>query len=90
MNEMSDLFKNVFWYIIWEMYHEKILPGWCAFFIPNRFKKQRVCDEAVARNPYMLGYVPDQYKTQVMCIKTLEEDPLQLQYVPDQYKTQEM
>ena len=80
---MSDLFKNVFWYIIREMYHEKILLGWYAFFIPNRFKTQRVCDEAVACNSYMLGYVPDQYKTQGMCIKAVEEDQVQLQYVPD-------
>ena len=32
LNEMSDLFKNVFWYIIREICNEKILPGWCVFF----------------------------------------------------------
>ena len=90
---MTDLFKNVFWYIIREMYHEKFLPGRCAFFIPNQFKTQRVCDEArhESRNmPCMLGYVPDKYKTQGMCIKAVEKGLLQLQHVPDCLKTQGM
>ena len=69
LNKMSDLFKNVFWYIIREMCHEKILPGLCTFFIPNHFKIEKVCDEAVACSPCMLGYIPDQYKTQEMCDK---------------------
>ena len=86
---MTDLFKNVFWYISREMYHEKLLPGWCAFFIPNQFKTQRVCDEAVRNMPCMLRYVPDKYKIQGMCIKAVEKDPLQLQHVPDCLKTQE-
>ena len=69
LNKMSDLFKNVFWYIIREMCHEKILLDLCTFFIPNHFKMGKVCDEAVACSPCMLGYIPDQYKTQEMCDK---------------------
>ena len=88
--KISDLFENVFWIIIREMSHEKVLPGWCAFFIPNHFETQRVCDEAMAYKPRMLGYIPDKYKTQKMRIKAVEEDPLQLQYVPDHLRTQEM
>ena len=48
---MSDLFKTAFWHIIQEMYNEKILSGWCAFFfIPDHFKTQEMCDEAVAHS----------------------------------------
>ena len=61
---MSDLFKNVFWYIIQEMCNEKILPAWCALLlIPGHFKTQEMCDEAVAHSPRMLNYVSDHFKT---------------------------
>ena len=56
------------------MYHKKILPGWFTFFIPNHFKTQGVCDEAMRKIPWMLRYVPDKYKTQGMCIKAVKED----------------
>ena len=71
---MSNLIKNVFWYIIREMCNEKILRGWCAFFlIPDRFKTQEMCDKAVARSPCMLIHVPDHFKTQEMCDKAVEK-----------------
>ena len=73
---MSDLFKNVFWYIIQEMSHKKIPSGWFAFFIPNRFKTQKV-----VCSPSMLGYIPDQYKTHEMCNKAVEKDPSSLELV---------
>ena len=61
---MSDLFKDVFWYIIQEMCNEKILPGWCALLlIPGHFKTQEMCDEAVAHSPRMLKHVSDDFKT---------------------------
>ena len=90
INKMNDSFKNVFWYIIREMYHEKILPGWFAFFIPNSFKTQKICDEVVLHNPYMLGYISDKHKAQEICKKASEKDPSQLTYVSNQYKTQEI
>ena len=91
LNKMSDLFKNVFWYIIREISNEKILPGWCAFFLlPDRFKTHEMCDEAVACSPRMLRHVPGYFKTQEMCDKATGKNPHGLQDVPDHFKAQEM
>ena len=43
-------------------------------FVPDRFKTQEICNEAVTYNPYTLTFIPDHVKTQemrneVMCIK---------------------
>ena len=55
---MSDLFKNIFWYIIREICNEVMHISPAAFFlIPDRFRTQEMCDEAVARSPHMLRHV---------------------------------
>ena len=91
LDTMSDLFKNVFWCIIWEMCNKKILPGGCAFFlIPNRFKTQEVCNEAKARSPRMLRHIPDLFKTQEMCDQAIEKNPQGLEAVPDHFKAEKM
>ena len=51
---------------------------------------QKMWNEAVERDPWVLKHVPDQYKTQKMCNEAVERDPWMLEFVPDQYKTQKM
>ena len=47
------------------------MPSVVLFFTPDHFKTQGMCNEAVEKNPHMLGHVPDQYKTQEMCDKAV-------------------
>ena len=35
--------------------------------VPDQYKTQEMCNEAVQSYPEVLKYVPDQYKTQEMC-----------------------
>ena len=36
-------------------------------YVPDHFKTEEICKEAVSREPYALGHVPDHLKTQQMC-----------------------
>ena len=59
-------------------------------YVPDRYKKARVCEKIVEREPRVLMYVPKRLKTQEMCEKAVEADPWQLYYTPDRFKTQKM
>ena len=37
-------------------------------FVPDKFKTQEMCDNAVIRDPKCLEYVPDQFKTKICVI----------------------
>ena len=90
MSKMTELCKNVFWYVIREMCHKKMLPAWRTFFVLDYLKKQEACDKSVEEVPRMLSwYVPDNLKYQGMCINAVK-DPLQLRDVSDYFKTQEL
>ena len=82
---MSDLFKNVFWYILRRI---------CTASLHNLLQYipglQKICNEAVARNPLNLRFVHDHFKTPGMCSKAVSMNPWPLKYIPDHLKTQEM
>ena len=54
--------------------------------LPDHFKTDDTCKDAVRREPYALGYIPDHLKAQEMCGKAIEEDPWRLNAVPDCFK----
>ena len=39
--------------------------------VPDRFKKQDICIEAVEKYPFLLADVPDNFKTQKMCYEAV-------------------
>ena len=90
INKMTDLFKNVFWYVTRERCYKKMLLAWCTFFITDHLKTQETYIKAVEGDPFQLRHVYDEFKTQEMCIKVVEQAPRMLRYVPDNLKSQEM
>ena len=58
--------------------------------IPDRFKTQEMCDEAVHTEPFSLTYVLDGFKTQEMCIEAARNKLYMLLFIPDELKMQEM
>ena len=58
--------------------------------LPDRFKKQGRCIEAVEKYPLLLAVVPDHFKTQGMCYESVRIEPILLWCVPDHFKAQEM
>ena len=59
-------------------------------YVPDMFKTQDMCNDAVSKDPEMLEYVPDQFKTQEMCNEAVSKKPYLLEYVLDKFKTQNM
>ena len=59
------------------------------FLVPDRFKKQKMCNEAVEVDPWQLYDIPDYLKTQKMCDDVVQRDPYSLQFVPGWFMTQE-
>ena len=55
-------------------------------FVPNQYKTQEMCNEAMCKNPATFFYVPERFKTQDMCKKAVEKDPRMLKYVFDHFK----
>ena len=58
--------------------------------VPDQYKTQEMCNEAVQRIPGVLRLVPDQYKTEEMCNEAVQRIPWVLRLVPEHLKTQEM
>ena len=58
-------------------------------YVPDRFKTQEMCNEAVRNKPCML-LVPDHLKISKTCNEIMHTMPLTFHSIPDQYKTQEM
>ena len=59
-------------------------------YVPDKYKTEQMCDEAILENGGTLKYVPDCYKNQEMCNKVVENYPYTLEYFPECYKTKEM
>ena len=59
-------------------------------YVPDHFKTQKMCNEAMSNNPTVLFLIPDHFKTQEMCIKAVEVYPCQLNDAPDHFTTQDM
>ena len=53
------------------------------FLIPNHFKTQEVCINAIEKEPWQPKNVPDCLKTQEMCDKAVRDYLLSLRLVPD-------
>ena len=58
--------------------------------VPDRFKTQEMCIDAVDRNVLMFEYVPNHLKTQEMCMDAVTRNELMFEDVPDHLKTREM
>ena len=59
--------------------------------MPDRFKAQEMCIDAVIHYAWVLKYVPDYLKTQEMCIDAFEEEgSLILEYILDYFMTEDM
>ena len=59
------------------------------FLVPDRFKTQELCINALEVDPWQLNDIPDYFKTQNMCDKAIKDDPSSLQFVPDWFVTQQ-
>ena len=57
--------------------------------VPDHFRTQEMCNEAVYIGPRSLAFVPDHFKTEEMCDKAARDDPSSLRYVPDWFVTRE-
>ena len=57
--------------------------------VPDHFKKQEMCEEAVEACPWLLHHVPLRFRTQEMREKAVE-NYYPLRFIPDHLKTQEM
>ena len=57
-------------------------------FVPDHFKTEEMCKEAVNNKAYMLRYVPDHLKTQEMCEKVMNVRPAALFFITNCFKTQ--
>ena len=55
-------------------------------FVPDCYKTQEMCDEAVSEDPFML----DKYKTQIMCDETADDSLATLKFIPDWFATSKM
>ena len=65
-------------------------PDPAAFFlVPDLFKTQEMCNDAVDVNPWQLSDVPNYFKTQKMCDDVVLRQSYFLQFVPDWFVTQE-
>ena len=58
--------------------------------IPDHFKTQDMCIEAVRIEPFLLACIPDHFKTQGMCNQAVCNMPCTLLFVPDHLRTQKM
>ena len=64
-------------------------PGW-LYYVADRFKTQKICDDVVCTNPYSLHFIPDNLKTQGMCKKVVKDSPWHLIDVPEHLKMKKM
>ena len=80
--------------ILWAIYWISIGRGRCILgwfkkmpAVTDCFKTQKICDDAVRRDPYYLPFIPDNLKTQVMCEKVVKDNLWNVEYVPEHLKT---
>ena len=59
-------------------------------YVPDYFKTQEICVDAITHDECMLKYVPDHLKTQEMCNYVFNKHPRLLEHVPDYFVTEEM
>ena len=59
-------------------------------YVPDQFKTQEMCNDAVDAEPRVLEFVSNQFKTQEMCNDAAGAGPWVLWFVPDHFKTAQM
>ena len=64
----------------------KLVP-WLICHVPDHFKTEEMCNDAVWVDPLHLKYVPDHFKKQEMCDKAVRDEPRTLLFVPDCFVT---
>ena len=66
---------------IQEMYNDAVSNNPAVLFlVPDHFKTEKMCSEALEIDPWSLYDIPD---------KAIRDDPSSLQFVPDWFVTQE-
>ena len=100
---MSNLFKNVSWYIMWGIhtaflcmlkyflgvYDEEVA---CRLkLVTDQFRRtQKTCEMIVEKEPWLLGCIPDHFMTQEMYDKAVRTWPSSLEHIPNHLKIQGM
>ena len=55
--------------------------------VPDHFKTQEICDQAVSKDPFMIQYCLDKYKTQEICDRAVNSFLPALKFAPDWFTT---
>ena len=63
---------------------------WKLAYVPDHFKTQEMCNEAVHIELHSFAFVPDDFKTQEMWNEIMCTMPVTFHRNPDSFKTQEM
>ena len=53
---------------------------WVLELVPDQYKTQEMCNEAVQSDPWTLKHVPDQFVTRKMCDETVKKSSCALWY----------
>ncbi|MDR2583667.1 MAG: DUF4116 domain-containing protein [Fibromonadaceae bacterium] len=73
-----------------EFYPEGIKQyGWLIQFIPEAFRTEEICCNAIKNCGIMLEYVPEKFKTKELCTEATEQYGCALEFVPKEFKTEE-
>ena len=57
---------------------------------PDKYKNEKVCDEAVDEDPFLIIYCPDKYITQKMCDEAVDYSLFVLKLIPNWFVTSKM
>ena len=63
---------------------EKLGP-WALSYVPDQYKTQEMCNEAVEKSPEVLEHVPEHLNTQEMWNREVQSSPWMLEHVFDQF-----
>ena len=63
-------------------YVKDLLNIW---YVPDQYKTQEMCNEAVEKSPEVLEHVPEHLNTQEMWNREVQSSPWMLEHVFDQF-----
>jgi len=73
-----------------EFYSEGIKQhSWMLGCVPEAFRTEELCQNAVKNCGDMLRFVPEKFKTKELCTQATEQDGCALEFVPKEFKTEE-
>jgi len=80
----------------------ELMPNWTEFYpegikqhswmlgcVPESFRTEEMCRNAIKNCGDMLRNVPEKFKTKELCTEAIEQDGNALEYVPMEFKTEE-